>query len=389
MNTVSATSRRVVIVGGGIAGLATAARLAKAGFPVTLFEASELGSAASTRNQGWLHSGGLFALESPAYAKTCYPALEETARFCPDCLEPQTSGMAYLFARPDTLVKTWTDAWTAAGIPWQELPLDEVRAALPGLDAARVRHAFQLPDRAIRQNILLDHLAATAQNAGVEIRAGMPVKCLPIENERVAGIVTSAGEEVKAALVVLAGGSSGFTMCRDYLQQPPGSQHDFELVPLKAHLAALDPEAGRLPFCVPDADGFCHLPHPPVSVFGLEQWERVRAPDDSIVPQRVERLREKIREFFPDRAESTRSSHAWAGTMIQPMRFDQIATGGAIWPAVIDHARHVPRVENLITIFSGRATLWSKVAEDTRRLVRAKLDTALPAAARPPWTASG
>src|SRR5262245_13190396 len=124
MKTVSATTGRIVIVGGGIAGLATAVRLAEAGFPVTLFEASDLGSAASTRNQGCLHSGGFFSLDAPAYAKACFASLEETLRFCPDCLEPQTSRMAYLFARPDTLVKPWTDAWTAAGIPWQELALE-------------------------------------------------------------------------------------------------------------------------------------------------------------------------------------------------------------------------------------------------------------------------
>jgi glycine/D-amino acid oxidase-like deaminating enzyme len=388
MKTVSATTGRIVIVGGGIAGLATAVRLAKGGLPVTLFEASDLGSAASTRNQGWLHSGGYFALDAPAYAKACFASLEETLRFCPDCPEPHISSMAYLFARPDTLVKPWTDAWTAAGIPWQELPVEKVRAELPGLDAARVQHAFQLPDRAIRQQVLLEHLAATAQNSGVEIRTGTPVKCLPIEDERLAGVVTSAGEEIKARLVVLAGGSSGFALCREFLQQHPGKQHDFELVPLKAHLASLDLGVGRLPFCVPDADGVCHIPHPPVSVFGLEQWERVSVPDDNTAPQQVERIREKIHELFPQQAANSQSLHVWAGTMIQAMRFDQVETGGAIWPAVIDHARHTPRIENLISIFSGRATLWSKVAEDTQRLVHAKLDREMPKTAGPPWTES-
>ncbi len=388
MSTGAATSRRIVILGGGIAGLATAMRLSQAGFPVTLLEASELGSAASTRNQGWLHSGALFAVDSPAYARTCHASLDQTLRFCPDCLEPQIAPMAYLFSRPETLVKTWTDAWTAAGIPWQEVPVDKVCAEVPGLDRARVQHAFQLPDRAIRQNILVEHLAAAAQNAGVEIRTGTPAKCLPIKNDRVAGVVTAAGEEVAAQLVILAGGSSGFAMCSEFLQQRPGSQQDFDLIPLKAHLAALEPEVGRLPFCVPDVDGFNHIPHTPTSVFGLGHWEQVGTPDDSPMPVLVERLQKTIHEFFPELA-APRSLRTWAGTMIQALRFDQIETGGAIWPAVIDHARHMPRVENLISIFSGRATLWSKVAEDTRRLVRAKLDVALPSAARPPWTESG
>jgi glycine/D-amino acid oxidase-like deaminating enzyme len=385
MSSVAEASRRIVIVGGGIAGLATAVRLSQAGFPVTLFESSVLGSAASTRNQGWLHSGGLFALQAPGYARLCHESLEQTLRFCPECLEPQVAAMVYLFARPETLVKPWTSAWTSAGIPWQETPIARVCAELPGLDRTRIQHAFQLPDRAIRQDILLDHLAAAAQNGGVEIRAGTPVKCLHVENNRVAGAVTAAGEEVAARLVILAGGSSGFAMCREFLQQDPGSQHDFELVLLKAHLVALEPDEGRVPFCIPDADGFNHIPHPPSSVFGLGLWQRVSTPDSSPAAEQVERLRRTIHEFIPDLASPSRTLHAWAGTMIQALRFDQVDTGTAIWPAVIDHTRHLPRVDNLISIFAGRATLWSKLAEDVRRLVRAKLDDAMPMAARPPW----
>ncbi len=71
MNTQRATAQRIVIVGGGIAGLSAAVRLAQAGLPVTVLESSQLGGAASTRNQGWLHSGGLFALDFPDYARTC------------------------------------------------------------------------------------------------------------------------------------------------------------------------------------------------------------------------------------------------------------------------------------------------------------------------------
>lgn len=385
MSSVATTSRRIVIVGGGIAGLATALRLSQAGFSVTLFESSELGSDASTRNQGWLHSGALFARDEPAYARACSAALDQTLRFCPECLEPGASSMAYLFSQPETLVKSWTDAWTAAGISWQELAIDKVCADLPAIDRSRIQHAFQLPDRAIRQNVLLDHLAAAAQNAGVEIRAATPAKCLPVENDRVAGVVTSAGEIVAAQLVILAAGRSGLALCREYLQQRPGGQDDYELVALISHLAALDHEVGRLPFCVPDAQAFSHVPHSPASVFGFGNWERATVPDERAAEHLVWRLQHRIREFFPESVASPRSLRTWANTTVQALRFDQIETGGAIWPAVIDHARHVPRVENLISIFAGRATLWSKLAEDTRRLVRAKLDDSMPRAARPPW----
>src|SRR5215475_6557223 len=106
-----ATSQRIVIVGGGIAGLSAAVRLAQSGLPVTLLEASQLGGAASTRNQGWLHSGGAFALRAPAFSRLCRDSLERTLSFCPECLEPAAAPMAYLFSRPETLVRAWSEAW--------------------------------------------------------------------------------------------------------------------------------------------------------------------------------------------------------------------------------------------------------------------------------------
>jgi glycine/D-amino acid oxidase-like deaminating enzyme len=256
---------------------------------------------------------------------------------------------------------------------------------LPGLDRSRVLHAFQMPDRAIRLDVLLTHLAATAQNAGAEIRSGTPVKSLHRQGGRIAGVVTATGEEIAAQLVILAGGSSGFHFCAEYLEQPAGSQSDVEMISLKTHLVAFQPEIGRLPFCIPDADGLNHIPHPPASVFGTGHWERVTQTKDDPDPKQVELLRRKIHEFFPALPPVAGGSHAWAGTMMQALRVDQIEPGGPLWPAVIDHARQAPHLENLLSIFSGRATLWGQLAEETRQIVLAKLERAPAGTAHPPW----
>jgi glycerol-3-phosphate dehydrogenase len=373
-----------VIVGGGISGLSAAVRLSQAGLAVTLLEASQLGGAASTRNQGWLHSGAFYAKDAPEYARICHSSLQQCLKFCPECLEPGVPAMAYLFSRPETLVRSWTHAWHAAGIPQSEMPLEEVFAALPGFDRNRVQHAFKLPDRAIRPDVLLAHLAATAQYAGVEIRAGTPVNRLLREGNRVTGVATAGGEEIAARMVILAAGSTGFAMSGEIQPQHAGSQPEVELVPLKAHLVSFQPEVGRLPFCVPDADGFSHLPHPPASVFGTGRWEKTTQPDESIDPKQVGLLRRRVRVFFPGLAADA-TAREWAGTMMQALQVDQVAAGGALWPAVIDHSRHAPQVENLLSIFSGRATLWTRLAEQTRQAVLTKLDTTPAGTAHPPW----
>jgi hypothetical protein len=110
----------------------------------------------------------------------------------------------------------------------------------------------------------------------------------------------------------------------------------------------------------------------------------VAQPDDQINPRHVDLLRKKVHDFFPALTPEV-SASAWAGTMIQPLQVEQIETGVAIWPAVIDHSRHAPQIENLLSIYSGRATLWSRLAEETRRTVLAKLDMAPVGTAHPPW----
>lgn len=380
-----ASTGRVVIVGGGIAGLAASVRLVQAGLPVTVFESSELGSAASTRNQGWLHSGALFASESPEYAQTCYASLEQTLRFCPDCLEPDLPAMACLFSRPDVLVQPWTAAWNAAGIPFQPMDVEQVAAELPDLDRARVQHAFRLPDRAFRPDVLLAQLAATARNAGVEIRTGTHVRCLHRGDQQIVSVNTSAGDEVASQLVILAGGASGLDLCLEFLRPRAGGQNEVELTPLRTRLVALEPEVGRLPFCVPDAGGFNHIPHLPSSVFGSGHWARASTLESQQDAQEQERVCARIREFFPGRTLIEAELHSWSGTLIQPLRADQIQVGGALWPAVIDHARHAPGITNLISIFPGRATLWPNLAEETRQLVFAKLDAPTVGVAHPPW----
>jgi len=373
-----------VIVGGGIAGLSAAVRLAQAGLPVTLLEASQLGGAASTRNQGWLHSGAVYAVEAPDYARLCQASFHQTLTFCPECVEPQTEAMAFLFSRPETLVGSWKHAWEAAGIGYRELPLDRVFGSLPALDRRRIQHAFELPDRAIRLDILLEHLAASARNAGAEIRAATPVKSLRRVDDRIAGVVTGTGEEIAAQFVVLAGGASGFPLSGEFLEPHAGSQHEAEMVALKTHLVSVRPEIGRLPFCIPDADGLNQIPHPPASVFGTGRWERVSQADERPDSKQVALLRSEIDRFFPSLSHSG-GSDAWAGTMMQGMQVDQIEPGGALWPTVIDHTRHAPHVKNLASIFPGRATLWPQLAEETRQLVLARLETSPITAARPPW----
>ena len=382
----SHSSERIVIVGGGVAGVSAAVRLAQAGLPVTVLEASQLGFAASTRNQGWLHSGGVFAREHPELARICHQSLGQTLAFCPECVEPGHDGMAYVISKPDTLAAPWSKAWSAAGIGWKEVDVETFLGAVPGYDRGQVQHAYLLPDRAIRSDVLLERLAGTARNAGAEIRSETSVTSLKVDGSSVGGIVTGSGEEIAARLVVLAGGALGLPLWSQVAAARAGKQVDYSIVPLKTHLVALRPEVGRLPFCVVDAGGFNHVPHQATSVFASNRWmATVKFADQSADPAELNRLWECIAHFFPQLKRAEHEVLEWAGTTVQAMHLEQVEPGQAPLPTVIDHASETPGYANLLSIVPGRASLWPYLAEQTRRLVLEKIKRDPVSTAKPPW----
>jgi glycine/D-amino acid oxidase-like deaminating enzyme len=379
-------SNRIVIVGGGIAGLAIAARLAQAGLPVTVLEASRLGQGASTRNQGWLHSGGWFAPEHPEVARLCYESLQQTLRFCPECVEADSPPMTYIISQQETDPDRWTSAWDAAGIPVQRLTPKDLSERPAGLAISQVRHAFELPDRSIRTDRLLGRLAEIAQQAGAEIRSETAVSRLVQHAGSVQGVATSRGEVLLAGLVILAGNASGGSLLPGYGAEPVGAGAEVALVALKTHLVAVRPSLSRWPFCVIDGDGFNHLPHHPYSVFGSNRWLAARhGADDQVIAAEIQRIQDEVKRFFPDFKPQEHQTSPWAGVTAQAMHLDQIRTTQVPLPTVIDHSQEGERTENLMSVFPGRATLWAHLAEKTAESVLKRLDTPRQEISRPAW----
>lgn len=383
------TSNRVLIIGGGVSGLSIAARLAQSGLPVTVLEASRLGFGASTRNQGWLYSGAWFAREQTDLARACLESLRQTLQFCPECVEPDADPMVYLMSDAATDVSGWIEAWDAAEIPFHGLTGNAVSSRFPGLASAEVRHAFELPDRAIRTDLLLRRLAEAARSAGVEIRPNTPVTELIRDGESVEGVRTGDGESIPARLVILAGNARGGSLFPAYGAEPVGSQRDVALVVLQTHLIAVRPEVSLSPLCVVDADGFNHIPHRPNSVFGLNRWRPVsRADDEKMVPAEIDDIWRHATRFFPELRREKHTVSEWAGNTVQAMHVDQIEPGRVPLPTVIVHGSEQPRVQNLLSVFPGRASLWPHLAEKTCRIVLQELESVEAEVVAPPWGTS-
>jgi glycine/D-amino acid oxidase-like deaminating enzyme len=383
------TSKRVVIVGGGISGLSIATRLSQAGLPVTVVESSRLGFGASTRNQGWLLSGAWFAPRHVELARMCHEALLQSLRFCPDGPEPECRPMVYLLGNDRSDSGAWTTAWRAAGIPYSGMTAETLVTLFPNMVIPAAGEAFELPDRAVRIDRLLRRLASAAEHSGAEIRMDSPVTRLIRRDDVIEGVEIGGGETLPARLVILAGNAAGRSLDPERGAGAVGAQPQVDLVALKTHLVALRPAISRTPLCVVDAGGFNHIPHPPVSVFGSNRWLPAHgAEDERVDATEMARIWEQLGRLFPNIRREEHVVREWAGTTIEAMRAEQVEPGEGPLPVVIDHQWGTPAVENLLSVFPGRASLWPHLAEQTRETVFRKLDPVSTSVAAPPWGTS-
>lgn len=379
-------SKRILIIGGGVSGLSIATRLAQTGLPVVVLEAAEFGFGASTRNQGWLHSGAWFAPKEPDLARICYESFQQTLKFCPESLEPGLGSMTYLMSSAATDANQWTRAWDLAGLPYEELTSQRLFQRFPQLAISQARHAYELPDRSMRPELLLRRLAETAQRFGADLCSGTSVERLLYEDQEVVGVEIAGGEQIPARLVILAGNARCGALYPEFGTEAVGSQRDVALVALKTHLAAIQPKISPWPLCVVDAEGFNHVPHQSTSVFGSNRWLPIHnVEDEGAFPREIDHLCNYVKRFFPDFSREDHAVFEWAGNTVEAMHVEQIQPGQAPWPTVVDHEREHPAVKNLLSVFPGRASLWASLAERTRQVVLAKLEESEINVASPPW----
>jgi phytoene dehydrogenase-like protein len=285
-------SGRVVVVGGGLAGLAAAAFAARGGASVTLYERlSELGGRARTREErGFLFNMGPHALYRGGHAM---PVLRELGvaprggRVSPSGALGRRRGR--LHALPAGMVSLLSTGLLGlaeklefarffAALPrrdWSALDAVELGAALerelahPGSRAlvhalVRVSSYCHAPEvisagAALAQlaaslhgvmyldggwQALVAELRASALRAGVTILAGQSVRALE-HDARVRGVVLADGSRVPAAAVILTGGPREVSELVDGGQHPELERHAKGSTTVRA--ACLDVALARLP----------------------------------------------------------------------------------------------------------------------------------------------
>jgi glycine/D-amino acid oxidase-like deaminating enzyme len=193
----------VVVVGGGIVGIAVAASCAHRGLSVTLCESGGLAQAASGRNQG-LVIGPHHPEIEPIGRRTLELFLDLHER----------SGRSFAFDRDPHGCLVLSDEGG------ERLGADELRAAEPLLAPHVVTAELNMDARRIDPGAAAAALAHEARTAGADIRTGCAVRELLRRGDDVTGVLTDDGR-IEAGTVVVAAGPWSWRVCRSLPHDVP------------------------------------------------------------------------------------------------------------------------------------------------------------------------
>jgi glycine oxidase len=205
----------VVIIGGGVIGLAVAWRAAQHGLRVTVLERGEPGSGTSRVAAGMLapiseaDPSEQPLLQLGLASARAYPAfvaeLAEASGRDPGYLECGTLLAARDTDEAEALARQF-EMRRRLGLSAERLRPSEARALEPAL-APALRLALKFPDdHAVDPRALMDALAEALRRAGGTIRAGAEVAEALVRDGRIEGVRVAGGEHLKAAQVVVAAG---------------------------------------------------------------------------------------------------------------------------------------------------------------------------------------
>lgn len=197
----------VVVIGGGIVGVATALELSERGHSVLVCEKGQIGGEQSSRNWGWVRISQRDPRELPLMAASIreWEVMDQRTGHPTGY---RKSGILFEAARArdiaanEQVAAQLSEHGIAAGI----LSADEVAQVLPGLSRPMNAALYTPEDGRAEPQWAAPAMAEAARAAGASVMTNCAVRSLDLEAGEVAGVITEKGR-VKCSAVVLAGGA--------------------------------------------------------------------------------------------------------------------------------------------------------------------------------------
>jgi len=206
----------VVVVGGGVVGLCCAWCLTQAGADVVVLDRADPPAGATRVAAGMLAPIGELAFGEPELLRMTVAAAERYPDFVAG-LEA-ASGLSSGYARHGALhialdrdeaaeLRRVHDLQRSLGLGAEWLPPRRCRALEPGLTPSFNGGVHAPDEAAIDPRRVTAALLAALADSGVEVRSNVNVAASLLAGDRLEGVRTGSGEELRAAHTVLATGA--------------------------------------------------------------------------------------------------------------------------------------------------------------------------------------
>lgn len=359
----------VVVVGGGVTGVAVLRDLALRGVHAILVERFDLGTGTSGRWHGLLHSGARYAVRDQESARECIEENTTLRRIAPHTIEDIGGLFVLLPGDDEAYAGQFVEGCRASGIPTEELSPAAAHRREPLL-APEVKLAFAVPDGGIDSWSLLRSMAADAEARGCQVLVRHPIVGVERSGDRINAVRVHdavAGEDrtIGCQWVVNAAGAWAGEVGR--LAGVP-----ITMIAGKGVMVVMASRYvhGVVNACRKPADGDIIVPQHEVAILGTTS-EQVPSPDDiSVPPADVDRMIDMCAQMVPSIA-SGRVLRAFAGS--RPLYKPEAPAGGDGQPGgdtrevsrtftVLDHASR-DGLDNMFSIVGGKLTTCRQMAQ--------------------------
>ena len=363
------TKPRVVIIGAGFTGVATAHDLALRGFEVTVIDRGDICNGTSGRTHGLLHCGGRYAVKDQESAIECIDENTILRRIAPRVIEPN-GGLFIAIDEGDLQYgEVFIAGCEACHIPLEELTPKKALELEPNINPELLT-AFLIPDGTFDPLRLALSFAASAKMNGARFKTYTEAKSLLMDGKgTVVGIkalerASNQTVELRADMVINATGAWA-----GEIAEMAGAK-----VPIKPTPGVMVAYGERFVqrainrLNKPD-DGDIVLPQRRMVVVGTTSFEIDNLDYVPVIEEQVRLMLERGSQLVPGiRNAKVRGKY----TATRPLIGAGEGRSAARTFKCYDH-KETDNVDGLVTITGGKATTLRAMAEKTADVVCEKL----------------